>query len=247
MTEKRITLPVTGMHCANCSAIIERNLKKLDGVGDVNVNYATENVYKYVVLMTDGANTEHRDLDTPFKSGPSRIWYSQELADAGNHWNGYLVHMPGNMESSRWYAPGSPNTSGDDLYLSQAAFDALDPDQVNQWSYHQLYERFAHNDVYRYFFRYSDSAAYDEHQAAQIDTGGYGTADTNLARICDEAQANGWIEVFAVAFEAPAGGTSAMQRCVRDNPGNFFPVAGAQLTTAFEAIAAEITKLRLTQ
>jgi len=30
------------MHCANCSATIERNLKKLDGVAEANVNYATE-------------------------------------------------------------------------------------------------------------------------------------------------------------------------------------------------------------
>ena len=43
MTEKQISLPVTGMHCANCSGTIERNLNKLDGVASVNVNYATEN------------------------------------------------------------------------------------------------------------------------------------------------------------------------------------------------------------
>jgi len=42
MTEKQITLPVTGMHCANCSSTIERNLKKLDGVREATVNYATE-------------------------------------------------------------------------------------------------------------------------------------------------------------------------------------------------------------
>ena len=42
MTEKRITLPVTGMHCANCSGTIERNLKKLAGVAETHVNYATE-------------------------------------------------------------------------------------------------------------------------------------------------------------------------------------------------------------
>ncbi|RME50680.1 MAG: copper-translocating P-type ATPase [Caldilineae bacterium] len=42
MAEKQLTLPVTGMHCANCSTTIERNLKKLDGVAQVNVNYATE-------------------------------------------------------------------------------------------------------------------------------------------------------------------------------------------------------------
>jgi Cu+-exporting ATPase len=42
MVEKKITLPITGMHCANCSTTIERNLKKLDGVAEANVNYATE-------------------------------------------------------------------------------------------------------------------------------------------------------------------------------------------------------------
>ncbi len=211
------------------------------------VDHATPNVFKYVVLMTDGANTEHRDLDVPFKSGPSRVWYSDERADAGDNWDGYLVEMPENGLSNRWYAPGSPWGTGDDDYLSQAEFDALDPAQVNQWSYHQVYGRFAHNDVANYFFQHSDSDAYDDHLVAQVDTGGYATADANLARICDEAQEQGWYEVFTVAFEAPAGGTAALQRCSLLNPGNFYAVAGSELTTAFNNIAAEITKLRLTQ
>ncbi len=39
---RRITLPITGMTCANCSATIERGLKKVPGVSEVAVNYATE-------------------------------------------------------------------------------------------------------------------------------------------------------------------------------------------------------------
>ena len=42
MSEKKITLPITGMTCANCAANIERGVKKLDGVGEVNVNFASE-------------------------------------------------------------------------------------------------------------------------------------------------------------------------------------------------------------
>ncbi|MEW6721760.1 MAG: copper-translocating P-type ATPase [Candidatus Micrarchaeota archaeon] len=37
----KITIPVSGMHCASCAMNIERRLKKLDGVGSANVNYAT--------------------------------------------------------------------------------------------------------------------------------------------------------------------------------------------------------------
>jgi Cu+-exporting ATPase len=44
MTEetKFLTLPVTGMTCANCVATVERNVKKLDGVANVSVNLSTE-------------------------------------------------------------------------------------------------------------------------------------------------------------------------------------------------------------
>jgi P-type Cu+ transporter len=42
MSEKQITLPITGMTCANCSNTIERNLKKLKGIAQINVNYANQ-------------------------------------------------------------------------------------------------------------------------------------------------------------------------------------------------------------
>ncbi len=39
---KQLTLPITGMTCANCVATVERNLKKLDGVQNVVVNLSSE-------------------------------------------------------------------------------------------------------------------------------------------------------------------------------------------------------------
>src|SRR3989338_7449173 len=36
------TYRVKGMHCASCSAIIERTLKKVEGVQSAEVNYGTE-------------------------------------------------------------------------------------------------------------------------------------------------------------------------------------------------------------
>ncbi len=39
-----MTLPVTGMTCANCVASVERNSKKVEGVADAVVNFASEKV-----------------------------------------------------------------------------------------------------------------------------------------------------------------------------------------------------------
>ena len=39
-----VSIPVTGMTCANCALIEERNAKKIEGVSEANVNLASEKV-----------------------------------------------------------------------------------------------------------------------------------------------------------------------------------------------------------
>ncbi len=45
MAKNSITLPITGMTCANCAANIERGVTKLDGVFQANVNFASESAF----------------------------------------------------------------------------------------------------------------------------------------------------------------------------------------------------------
>jgi Cu+-exporting ATPase len=42
MSERRASLRITGMHCANCAFTVERSLKKTEGVLEAAVNYASE-------------------------------------------------------------------------------------------------------------------------------------------------------------------------------------------------------------
>ncbi|OQY46210.1 MAG: copper-translocating P-type ATPase [Anaerolineaceae bacterium 4572_78] len=58
MTETRITLPITGMTCTNCSQAVERNLKKLNGVSTSAVNYATERA----TVTYDNSILSERDI-----------------------------------------------------------------------------------------------------------------------------------------------------------------------------------------
>ena len=40
--EKTLTVPVTGMTCANCAKTISRQAKKVEGVSAADVNFASE-------------------------------------------------------------------------------------------------------------------------------------------------------------------------------------------------------------
>lgn len=42
MAEIKKTYPIVGMHCASCVEVIEKSLKRIPGVGEANVNLATE-------------------------------------------------------------------------------------------------------------------------------------------------------------------------------------------------------------
>ena len=202
-----------------------------------------KDVRKYVVLMTDGQNTEHFDLAEPFKSGPSPVWYSETLAN-GTKSDGFLVARSNGPASSRFYRPRATWTTNDDQFLAESAL----PADAVQWDYHKLYREYAVRDVARMFFQHSgDNAAYNAHWNAVIDAGSYGAADTRVRSICSAAAANEEIEIFTVAFEAPTNAANLLRDCVSPKTGNFFDVNGRQISDAFGAIAAQISQLRLTQ
>lgn len=206
-------------------------------------NYGNADVQKFVVLMTDGANTQQYDLRAAFKSGPTRVWHSAQAAsDGGASHHGYFVEMPGNGTNKRWYKPGSPHSTGDDQFLKATAL----PADAVQLDYHELYRRFGIRSAARFFFQHSgDTAAYNDHMDPLVQDG-FGTADANTAEICARAKQNNHITVFTVAFEAPSGGQTVLSNCATA-PGYYFDVDGTQISDAFSAIANQIALLRLTE
>lgn len=209
------------------------------------VPFGTPDVLKYVVLLTDGINTSQFDLKDDFKSGPSRVWHSDVLADEpthGNDWRGYLVEMPDNAPASRWYVPGSPWTTSDDYYLAAGAL----PADAEQWDHHDIYNRFAPMEAAAYFFEQSDTAAFNEYNDAVVSGLGWSTADQDVRDICSQARFGEQIEIFTIAFQAPDAANTLLAECSAE-PGNHFDSSVTDIASDFAAIAAEITKLRLTQ
>ena len=211
-----------------------------DTARDRPVDLNRSDVRKLVVLMTDGINTRKYDLESDFKAGATRVWHSETLA-AGDEFDGFLVEMPDNGASTRWYVPGSPHTSSDNAYIATGDF----PADAVQWDHHALYNRFEDNDIADYFFEY-DNTAFNAYDDAHTTAGGYGTADTHLIDICDAAKSENAIEVYTVAFEAPDAAEALLAACAT-SAGYHFDVDGNGLSDAFNAIASHVSALRLTQ
>ena len=201
--------------------------------------YNAQGVQKYVVLMTDGENTNQLDLKQEFKSGPTRAWYSPSAAATSNH-DGYYVLMPDNSAEQRWFRPRSPDVATDDEWVAEADL----PADAYQLDYHELYQRFGYRSAAWFLFNNADATALNAHDNALEDIGGWNTADTRLGQLCTEAKTNSRVKVFTVAFEAPAGGQSVLQNCAYA-PGFYFDVDGTDIKSAFQSIAGQIALLRL--
>lgn len=74
--EKRIDLAIGGMHCASCAAIIQRSVKKLPGIKDVNVNFGAE---KAKVIFNSGEVSEQQIIEQIKQGG-----YTASISSAGS-------------------------------------------------------------------------------------------------------------------------------------------------------------------
>jgi len=241
-------------------------------------DYAPTETIKVLVVMTDGANTIQRDLRDRYKNGPTKIWHSHEAwstagpgfptdpdhvqapwdtsnrvprwdPDLGRNlsWrDGFFVEMTERWSGQRWYRPGHWNTTADNRFYGEATLDAL-PD-AKQLDHLTLYERFAEEDIARFFFQYADNNEYDNYRRAVYDFERYGSIDRRLSDICAAARDQG-ITVFTLAFEAPEGGKRAMRDCATNQGegGFYYETDGTGISDAFRSIAGQITQLRLTQ
>lgn len=73
---KRVQLSLSGMHCTSCSNIIERGLKKVEGVKEAHVNFAAE---KALITYDESLATEEDLIESVKKSG-----YKAIIVDASN-------------------------------------------------------------------------------------------------------------------------------------------------------------------
>ncbi len=204
---------------------------------------------KVIVVMTDGINTNQWFLDPRYRSGPSRVWFDAgtgkfsiegpEVGDRdGDNIKGEAYYIPGNSGTSRWMnAPSSVSAV--------------------RLSYPELWAKVG--------MRYNASAFMQGMTGSAVDydlwTGGrwiggvwnpgawsvIGGAEKDIRTdaICTAAKDAG-IRIYSIGFEVTSASEAVLQACA-SSPSHYFRVDGKSIADAFQAIANDIGKLRLTQ
>jgi Cu+-exporting ATPase len=144
MVDQKVTLPITGMTCANCAMNIERTVKKLNGIKDANVNFAAEQA----VVAFDPKLLHLRDIvDNIHGSGYTVAKAKVELPVTGmtcancamNIERALSRKVPGvinasvNFATERVYVEYVPSISNIDEIVSaikKAGYGAITPDEV---------------------------------------------------------------------------------------------------------------------
>jgi hypothetical protein len=209
-------------------------------------DYRATDTMKVVVLMTDGAHVAHRTTADAFRStvADSPVWRGTD----GNYSIRHETGRPAAAGSNEYWVPhrsewragpwtGAADNSGTPV---QQAWTSVWQNQRTSWVAWQLYARALGTDST------SRTNAYNAAIGDFTDT--YESAsgmDVTLQQSCGLARANG-VTVYGIAFEAPANGQAQISACATSS-NHYYQPTGGDLGTAFDAIAAQITQLRLTQ
>lgn len=210
---------------------------------------------KVVVLMTDGSHFSEERVKTAYKTGVSPVYRSPydgnfsirftsgrpSVAGVNEYW---VPHL-GTWRALPW--TNSTNTGASTLapldWSEVWAGPATGPWAGTgvrvQWVAWQLYARALGTSDSDRNTKYNTWFGQMREQTA------VSTMDQQLQQVCSLAKTND-VTVYGIAFEAPAAGRTQISQCA-SSPAHYFNATGLQIQTAFRAIAANISQLRLTQ
>lgn len=206
-------------------------------------DYTDPEAMKVIILMTDGENTQGELVADEYKAGPSPIFKSPF---DGKYSIRFTTGRPGVSGSREYWVPHLGGWNATPWTNSSNSGTAIPVPWEEVWSkarltwvVWQLYSRSLGTNNSQRNIQYTNwyNAFHDSTSPA--------TMNSQLQTVCNLAKSKG-VTVYGIAFEAPTNGRTAISNCATSSA-HYFNATGLQITTAFRAIANNISHLRLTQ
>ncbi|MCK8483881.1 Tad domain-containing protein [Aliiroseovarius sp. S2029] len=229
-------------------------------------NPATTSSSKFLVLMTDGQNTNHHHLFDGYRTGPSPFWLNtHENWDIMSVYkadtNKYMWFLPATGET-RWEEhPYGKNGRSDCFWSNKHGRDYCTPTRsefdsyTSQLTWQELWKE---NYTWGFVERFDWLLPANKNAPGRLisnsnDSDGNGTRDIDQ-RLLDQCTAakNAGITIYTIEMETPDTATDAMQKCASTKVGEsgkpellHYKVSALDIGKVFSKIAADINKLRL--
>ncbi|WP_050526808.1 VWA domain-containing protein [Pseudorhodobacter aquimaris] len=182
---------------------------------------------KVLVVMTDGENTTEYKINDPYNSGLSNIWRNDDTGRVSVYFNRY-------GDNDWWW----PRTKKWNSYRDGGNDDA------RQLEWPEVWEEYSVRYVAQYFY----ATPLDQNATSWRNTfmnWVSSSKNNRLQQICSAAKTAG-IVVYGIGFEAPTNGRNQLRACA-STESHYFDASGLEISSAFRAIANNISQLRLTQ
>lgn len=207
---------------------------------------AVADVMKVLVVMTDGENTTEYKINDPYNYGLSPVFRRNS--------DGRLsAYFPGQGGGGEWvysrYSGWRWVTSAAKDYYDVSGGSWIDAplgglSGATQLTWPEVWARYPVQYIARQVYSNALGESYATWYYRMISYVS-STKDSRLQQACNAAKAAG-IVVYGIGFEAPSNGRAQVRDCAT-SPAHYFDASGLEISSAFRAIASNISQLRLTQ
>lgn len=217
-------------------------------------DYTDTETLKVIVLMTDGEHTQHEMIRDAYKDGASLIYKS---TGDGYYSIRHTTGRPAAAGTNEYWVPHLCIS-----YNCKNGYNTAEAWRATPWNsgagavqldWRDVWATFRDSYVAWQFYARalgtssgSRSSVYSSTIASfETSYGATTTMDTQLQTVCATAKTNK-VVVYGIAFEAPSNGQTQIRNCATSDA-HYFDATTVTISTAFKAIANNISQLRLTQ
>jgi Putative Flp pilus-assembly TadE/G-like len=192
-------------------------------------DYSRRDALKIIVLMSDGNVSIRHITGRPAAAGTNEFWVPHRDPD-----NNSSDGIEGEWRATSW--GGTTTTQGTQLSW-QEVWQHLNV----SWTAWHLYARPLGTSTTRSTLY---STWFNNFRSQRGTSTSTPDMDAELSQICTRTKTEG-VLIYSIAFSAPARGVTTLRNCASSDGHFFNSTSNAALNAAFQAIATNITQLRL--
>ena len=211
-------------------------------------DYDRRDMLKIIVLMSDGENFGDVRLNDSYRSGLSPIYRGTD----GNYSIRFINGRPATAGTNEFWVPHRNSSNGEWRATSWGGTTSTQGTQLTwpqvwqqmtpSWAAWHLYARAlgtsssTRTSTYNTWFNNFRTQRGSSTSTPEM--------DAELAQICTLTKTQG-VLIYSIAFSAPTRGVTTLRNCASSDGHFFNSTSNTALNAAFQAIATNITQLRL--